>query len=297
MAQQTTAAGFLQLVVNASTPTPSADPLTFFDVYRDFTSQGDFTTSSAASKTWFNSAPNLITANEGSSNGEELFSNDTSNHGSSEGWEVVTDGIQILGSEIALKARMYDGSAEDGLNHDAGEDFIMAYAEYHQGGTSNDRRKKFNGPGDKTQTNSPNNWKHNDDFSTDSVTYTEAGDDSVELPYGFSPTNGVWMLFVKMRDITNQRYYQWVIELESGNTAASDMTTNDTVTQSTTDGETWYLVAGDIRDDGSSELEHFFQENTILSHYGYKKMTPAAGNFATVNTFVNDWADTLIATI
>lgn len=298
MSMLKSSAGFTQLK-DAGGGGGGADPLTFFDVYRDFTYQGDFTTSSAASKTWFNSAPNQIVANQGSANGEEIFSNDTTQHASSIGWEVVTDGIQILGSEIAIKVRMYDGSTEDGLNHDgaAGDDFVMAYVEYHQGGMSNDRRKKFNGPGDKIQTNNPKNWKHNDDYSTDSVTYTAASDDSVELPYGFDPTNGTYMMFVKMRDMTNQRYYQWVIELVSGNTAASDMTTNDTVTQSTADGEAWYLVSNNVKDDGSDELEHFFQENTTLSYYGYKLMTPAAGNFSTVDTFVRAWADDLIAAL
>ena len=189
---------------------------------------------------------------------------------------------------------MYDGSAEDGLNHSSSEDFVMMFIETHQGGMSNNRRKKFNGPGSKIQTSSPNNWKHSDDYYTDTGAVTAASDDSVELPYGFSPTNGTYMMFSVMRDLTNNRYYQWVIELVSGNTSAADMTTNDTVTQSTTDGEARYIVSGSARSDGSNEIEHYMQENSIWHEYGYKLMTPAAGNFAEVDTFMKDYADALI---
>lgn len=287
-------AGFNQLKDDSG---GSSDPLTFFDVYRDFTDQSDFTTSSAASKTWFNSAPNQITANQGSSNGEEIFSNNTSQHASSIGWEVVTDGIKILGSEISIKVRMYDGTDEDGLNHSSSEDFVMVYVEYHEGGMSNNRRKKSGGPSDKLQTNNPKNWKHSDNYFTDTGGVTPASDDDVPLPYGFDPTNGTYMLFAKMRDLTNNRYYQWVIELLSGNSSSADMATNDSVSQSTFDGETWYIISGSADSDSSDELEHYFQEDTILANYGYKKMTPASSNFSTVDTFIKAWVDDLIAAL
>jgi hypothetical protein len=286
---------------------PGVDPLSFFSVFRDFREQADFTTESAASKTWFISAPNQIVANQGSGDGEELFSNDTSQHASSTGWEVVPEGIKILGSEIAIKVRMWDGTNEDGLNHDRDgsgnggtdpvDDYLMVFVEEYQAGMSNDRRKKFNGPGSKIQNNNPKNVKHNDDYSTSSGSFVEAGDDSVELPIGFDPTNGTLMMFAFMRDTANQRIYQWIIELEAGNSSASDMFVNDTLTQSTADGEAWYLVTGNVRTDGSDQLEHFFQEDTVLRYYGFKNFTDSDNLFSTIDTFIRSWADDIIASL
>ena len=289
------AAGYVQQNIESGGGGGSFDRLSFFDISRDFATQGDFITETAASKTWFVSAPNEVSANAGSSNGNELFSNDTSGHASSEGWEVVTGGIKILGSEKAIKVRMYDGTAEDGLSHDNDEDYVLAYLETFQAGMSTDRRKKFNGPGDKIQNNNPKNWKHNQDYSTSAVSYVEASDDSVEVEFDTDPVSDTLIFFAKMRDLSNNRIYQWRGDVVSG-ADRTDLEVNDTVSQTTADGEAWYLVPGNIRNDGSDEMEHFWQEDSILRQYGYKKMAVAAGNFATVDTAIGDYFESIVAT-
>lgn len=288
--------GFLTMAQGGAVAAPggggggSFDVLTYFDVVGLFDDATNMTIDTVEQPVgvftdYFTSTVNSVVAHQGSANGQEIFSNNTSGHATlSSGWKKVANGIELHGSEISIKVRQYDGTTENGLNHGNGEDFVFAYLEYHEGGMSGNRRKKHNGVADKLQTNNPKNWKHEDQFNTQSDGLgVDEGD--VSLPYGggFNPANGTLMLFAKMRDATNQRYVQWVGEIVSGNTQ-SDLLFNDTVTQSTADGQALYLKTNQgLDNDSSDELEHHFQEGSIWRRYYYKKLPVAAGNFADVD--------------
>ena len=223
----------------------------------------------------FVSAPTEVVAHQGSANGNEFYANDTSGHaGLVSGYKVVPAGLELFGAEKSLKARMFDGTDEDGLEIDNGQALLLVYKMTYQGGVSENLLKKNGQFALKMQTNNPHNLKVEDNF-TSNDDGTGLAETDIQLPFATNPTNGQDYFLAVFRDIANQRIVMWHGPLTSANTIA-DLFENDTISQSTADGQVYYLdTTNGVRNHTGNDMEFYVQEGSVFQGVWFKKFDSA----------------------
>lgn len=234
-------------------------------------------------------AINLITANQGSANGNEFFVNNAAtNIPNGEGY-VIDDVNKYIkywnpagGGEDSVKVRMFGAGSETGLRHDIGE-FTEVHAFFAADGygTSQNFRKDNNNVEHKLEGG--NKWKQTDKYnSLPDGTGTQMND-AITPDFLAPVTTGKSWMFAMGRDLSDTyasvnadvpgihadgpKRVQWIGEIASGNTWA-DVYQNDTLNESIVDSANpdydfspAYIDILDPRsDNGSNPKEFYYNE-------------------------------------
>lgn len=289
---QKAAAGFYQLVANASPGGGSFDKSTDVPVYWEWdATQTSWNTTTGTSQTegsdYLVDAPNLGSAGAGTF----TFNSGTYNPASGQGWVVADSlsGIKLYGGEASWKAPMTNGTTANQFAFGSGN-YAMVYVVTWGGASSNDTFKKNN--------NSHHKFSGNNRCEATEIWHDQADGlgsntpNSKVEPHYSAPTSSVKYMICFARgvaagDLTTDnanvpgthadggKIKIWITPLASGNAWGTNTETADSLDESIADGTTHapyspsYLSSASVYSNTDTTLEHYLNESSVLHAYAY----------------------------
>ena len=263
---------------------------------------------------YLDSVPNLISANQGSSLGNEVYvDNAATDYLSGKGYALddTNKGIKHWnpsGGEVAIKLRMFDGSSETGLRHAKGS-FTEVHCWYITSGygTNDNFRKDNNNVESKLEGGSQ--WKHTDRYNSQNDGLGTDLNDGVSPTFLTTMSDGATYMVARVRDMNDtyssintdvpgvhpdgNKYVQFIGPVANGNTWGANVAINDTLNESIVD--TGYAISPayvhdtNAREDhGSNPKEFRYNELSIVKFIWY---TPRVATLTELQN-IYDWLNT-----